>query len=100
MPFFIIVLFPLHGGTDPLLKELQRLDAIERAAFLEEQEQKFRKRLDYIMKFIDTSPIGPSVFRIYCTGESSYEKEADKLYMASKSLQRLVNKEIIKYLNS
>ena len=32
-----------HSGMDPLLKELQRLDAIERADFLEEQEIKFRE---------------------------------------------------------
>lgn len=89
-----------HGGTDPLLRELQKLDGIERAVFLEEQEQKFRKRLDYIMKFIDTSPIGPSVFRIYCTGESTYQKEADRLYIHQMALKKKVNREIAKYLNS
>ena len=88
------------SGSNPLLKELNRLKDIDRNEFLEKLEAQYQGELDSIMDFIDKCPVGASVFRIYCTGESSYEKEAEQLFMAPKTLQRLINKEIVKYLNS
>ena len=86
------------SGSDPLLRELNRLKDIDRNEFLEKLEAQYKSELDYIMGFIDQCPIGASVFRIYCTGESTYQEEADRLYMEVSGLKRKVDKEIEKYL--
>ena len=87
------------SGGNPLLRELQRLDGVEKNAFLEKLEAQYQSELDEIMGFITYSPVGSSVFKIYCTGESTYKEEAAGLYMDVTNLKRKVNREIETYIN-
>lgn len=86
------------SGSNPLLKELNRLKDIDRNEFLEKLEAQYQGELDSIMDFIDKCPVGASVFRIYCTGESTYKEEAETLHLHPTVLKKKVNREIEKYL--
>lgn len=86
------------GSIDPLVAELKRLDDTEKADFLDKEWIKYSNKLDWIENFLKSSEIGTSIKKIHCLGESSYEKEARRLYMGVMTLKRKVNREIVKYL--
>jgi len=89
----------VQGGPDPLTVELRRLDDIEKSTYLENTHAMFKSRLDYIDNFINGSEIGDSIKKIHCLSTSTYDLEAKKLFVGTKTLKRRVNREIIKYLS-
>jgi len=87
-----------QGSPDPILIELKRIEDCDRADYLDKELLKFYKRLDYINNFIDHCEIGTSIKNIHCLGTSTYLQESINLSYSVRQLKRLVNKEIIKYL--
>lgn len=87
-----------QGSIDPLTAALNKLDDTERADYLEKELLKYQSKLEYITNFLRASELGDSIMRIHCTGQSTYEKESQVLYMGVRTLKRRVNSEILKYL--
>lgn len=86
------------GSQDSLYLSLKKLDDTEKADYLDRMYIEYTNRLAYITNFIRGSEIGDSIMKIHCTGTSTYDREASKLFMSTKTLKRKVNREIAKYL--
>jgi len=88
----------VDGSPDPLTAQLNKLNDIEKAEYLERELNKLNERLGRIDRFIKSSMIGESIKKIHCLGTSTYEKEAKDQHMGIKTLKRRVNKEIFEFL--
>ena len=89
----------VQGSSDNLIKEYRRLDLIELNDENERQLAiaiKEMKSIQKILLNIEDKKLVLPIFKIHCLKESTYFKEANKLYIHEKTLQRQVNRELKK----
>lgn len=91
----------VQGTSDSLNKELRRLELID-AYDKNEQELKTAivemKAIQRILLNIKDKSLVLPIFNIHCLKSSTYSKEAKKLFIHEKTLQRKVNRELRKIL--
>lgn len=97
----------VQGSPDYHKIEQDRLEKLDKTyAKIEKYERKIVhykqniKKIDQKTKIINNflsfcdKDIGQSAFKIYCLNDSTFQKEAEKLFIEKKTLQRRVNDEI------
>ena len=90
---------PVQGSKDPLIAELNRLNDVDKADYLDRELRRHKARLNSIESFLSRCRYGASIKKIHCLGISTYEAEAKSMFMGTKTLKRRINKEILNYIN-
>jgi len=88
----------VQGSSDPLNKELNKIEMTEKLFSLYKEKELLDKQMNEIKEIIECldSDIQSAVFKIHCLKCSTYEKESRRLFMSEITLKRFVNRELLK----
>lgn len=91
-----------QGSSDPITMELTKLELTEQYFYWQKRYDEAKPHLDEINKILSNvdSDLSDAIYNIHCLKISTYEREARKRYMHDKTLQRKVNRELVKYMQN